>query len=444
MSLPGIEMKTALLVLLLFATQCLDPLATMIASAEDKIGSGIYVTIPGTGEQQVWRFDTTATKGTKLGTYPISASYPSSKQPTIKVSPNGKWLASGWLDAEPLKLELGRVGETPTPMNKPGEPLDAILDFGFSPDSRYFTYTFYTEVWRFGVIDLQSGKRAEITDRAVTIPPDIDVTASFGKMIPTVTAWSRDSQTVYFETFLMLGCRGPHAVYSAKLTDLQENRGALPSTTLVSPQGADVFSYAFSPDRALLAFAYGDDDCGAPKKLGVVTLLTNQSREVIKASPDRAILVLGWADNGKTIIFTSDPAPEGDSGPVFPLTQPRLLRISYASGGPDKLPDLTTNPNDLVENLAVVANNLFYTITTDAESDAGVRTLYSRPLSGSAANALALIQSKHEISLWPCGDTLYFATAEGNLTTLYRVLPDQKAAQKLHEAAHIAFAGCAS
>jgi hypothetical protein len=46
--------------------------------------------------------------------------------------------------------------------------------------------------------------------------------------------------------------------------------------------------------------------------------------------------------------------------------------------------------------------------------------------------------------LWPCGDTLYFATAEGNLTTLYRVLPDQKAAQKLHEAAHIAFAGCTS
>ncbi len=61
--------------------------------------------------------------------------------------------------------------------------------------------------------------------------PDMDVSAAFGKMIPAVTAWSADSQTLYFETFLMRGCRGPHALYAATIDDLFNNQQ---KTTLIS------------------------------------------------------------------------------------------------------------------------------------------------------------------------------------------------------------------
>ncbi len=439
--------KTVLSVLIVLVSLWVNPLENVPASADARTRSSIFVALPAAREHQVWRFDATVSTGTKLGTYQVPDSAESSGKPTLKISPDGKWLASGWIDAgPPVRLELGHVGETLALVNNLDKPADSLLEFGFSPDSRYFAYTLYTgtEAWTLGVIDLQSGKKAEFTGMAVSMPPDIDVSAPFGKMIPIVTAWSPDSQTIYFETFLMLGCRGPHALYSAKVIDMLGRPQTLPSTTLVSPKDANTFSYAFSPDRTYLAVAYDDRDCNVPIKLGVIALQTNQSKELIKASPDRAILVLGWADEGKTVVFTSDPAPDGDSGPGFPLKIPRALHISRSGGGPDMLPDLTTNARDAVENLVISGNTLFYTIATEAEAGGGLRTLYRRPLFGSAKYAVALAHSNHEISLWLCGDALYFAATQGSTIALYRALPGDMTAQKLHEAPQIAFAGCAS
>jgi hypothetical protein len=87
---------------------------------------------------------------------------------------------------------------------------------------------------------------------------------------------------------------------------------------------------------------------------------------------------------------------------------------------------------------------MFYTVATEDDPNNSPSTLYSRPMSGSAAKAVALAHSKAGVSLWPCGDTLYFATTGDSTTTLYRVLPGQTSAQKLHEAPQIAFAGCAA
>jgi hypothetical protein len=437
--------KPTVSVLLALASIWMYSGGNVTASANGDITSSIFVSVPDTGQHQLWRFDASAPIGTRLGDYSIPASAQSFERPTLKISPDGRWLASGWISAEPpLKLELGRIGEALTPVNAPGEALDSILEFGFSPDSRYFTYTLYTEVWTLGIIDLQSGKKAEVSDRAVTMPPDIDVSAPFGKMIPVVAAWSADSQTIYFETFLMLGCRGPHALYSAKVSALLGNTHTLPRTTLVSPRGADVFSYAFSPDRAYLALAYDDGDCGEPTKLGVIDLQTNRARELITASPGRAILVLGWADKGKTVVFASDPTPEGDSGPGFPLTMLRPLRISRSGGGPDRLPDLTADADAMVENFATSGNAFYYTIATDVEGSDSSRTLYKRMMSGLSKNATVLARSAHEISVWLCGDTLYFATTQDSIMVLYRTLPGELTVQKLREAPQIDFAGCGS
>ncbi len=419
---------------IIFVMLCTIPFKA--ANAESS--AGVFVAIPGNREQQVWRFDTATTTGTKIGTYQLPDSVQSSAKPELKISPDGKWLASGWMNAEPpLRLELGRIGETLTSVTKSDDQLGYILDFGFSPDSRYFTYTLYSEMWTFGIIDLQSGKKAEFTGMAVFMPPDIDTAAPFGKMIPTVAGWSADVQTAYFETFLMLGCRGPHALYAAKVADLLSGRQGLPSTKLVSPKSANTFSYAFSPDRNYLAFAYDEDDCGTPTKLGVVTLQANQNKELIKASPDRAILVLGWSDNGNRIIFTSDPAEGGDSGPTFPLRMPRVLRISHSGGGPDKLPDLSNNSEEAIESIALNVDTLYYTVKTGEETR---RKLYSYPASAKSPTMLA--ESTREIPLLLCDDTLYFTIFQSNKTSLYRVLPAQTTAQKLHEASQISFVGC--
>src|SRR5262249_34386970 len=140
-----------------------------IAPAQAASGSSIYVSLPG----EIWRFDAAASTGTKLGAYQTDLT-----APTIKVSPDGKWMAASTDSA----LDFGQMGH---PLSRVSSA--TILPFGFSPDSRYFTYTLYAdEAWTFGIIDLQAGKKTEFTDHAVTIPPDIDVTAPFGKMIPTV------------------------------------------------------------------------------------------------------------------------------------------------------------------------------------------------------------------------------------------------------------------
>lgn len=422
--------------------------ASLAGRSGPVVNGAIRITVPGTAGKALWRFSGTEPNGVSLGTIPVPKSAQAFEKATIKASPDGRWVAQGWISAEPpLLLEIGHPGGPLSPVNIPGQPLDSILAFDFSPDSRYLTYTFYTTAWTFGIIDLQSGQKAEFSATAASNPLEIDPAAPFGHMIPTAAAWSSDSQWLYFETFIMVGCRGPHAIYTAQVADVFRSAPGLPHTRLITPAGADVFSYAFSPSGDVLAAALDRADCGYPTQLAAISLPSGQFRELLGASAGRSILTLGWEDNGGALFFISDAAPEGDSGPVFPLHNPRVLRINRSGGGPAKLPDLSTNDQDAIESLVLGSGKAYYVVSSGDDSDpARARTLYARPLNGAADKAIVLSQAEGPMTLTRCADMIFIVASSGSNSTLNMLPVTASGANEFHallSAPQIEIAGCA-
>lgn len=404
--------------------------------------TSVFVVLPNSTSDQVWRFSAGDSKGTDLGKYERPTDIAPDQKPAISVSPDGKWIAIGYIAAEPPHLlQYGQVGQTLKTVEAAGKA-DYIFGFGFSPDSLYLTYTLRTQEWTLGIIDLQSGLNHEFTGASAGSPPDLNDSISFGNMIPNVVSWSGDGKTVYFETSVLWGCRGPHALYSATTNDLLNSRQPLPPTRRVTPKDADVFSYDFSPDRAFVTFAYDNTSCGVPTRLGIIDLKTNRFQELTKASTGRALLVLGWANDGKMILFTSDPAPEGDSGPGFPLTTPRVLTVNRSGGGLDKLADLTSSADQQVENTLINKNTMWFTLAPGADATRGPYTLYTRQINGKTAEASSVITAEQGISVLLCGETLFFTTEQSDKMALYRTVVGNQESQKLLEAPQIELAGC--
>src|SRR5689334_4283222 len=116
--------KSVLLVCIALVTLCVNTASAMA-------GAGIY--IRNIGKSQLWRFDATASTGTMLGTYKASYTPTPDDLTVVKVSPDGKWMAIGWIThSGVLQLELGRVGEALTSLKVQGdETLNMPDSFGF-------------------------------------------------------------------------------------------------------------------------------------------------------------------------------------------------------------------------------------------------------------------------------------------------------------------------
>jgi hypothetical protein len=289
---------------------------------------------------------------------------------------------------------------------------------------------------------LLSNQKIEFGGSFAAMPTDLSDTTSFGNMVPTAVAWSADGTKVYFETSVFWGCRGPHALYSATVSDLLKTKQALPTTQRITPKGADVFSYIFSPDRSYVAFAYDDNNCGTPTKLSIIDLKTDKYQELTTASTGRAILLMGWTEDGKTIVFTSNPAPDGDTGPEFPLTAPRILKTGRFGGGVDKLPDLTSSPDQQVDSVIISKNMMWFVVEADAESGAATHTLNMRQMSGLTTDAVPILASNRSLSALLCEDILFVTIVQNDTSILYSVAAGNSELQRLLNAPQIELVGC--
>jgi hypothetical protein len=437
--------KFVLCLLVVFLVLLNAPRVLPAAAADSK--EAVFVTLQTSTDSQIWRFVAGNPNGNMLGVSKVSTSTHAKDKPTIKVSPDGKWMMVGYRyssDATPhAKLAYGEIGQDLKPI-VPGNGVGYIFDFGFSPDSHYLTYTFLVNRWTFGIIDVESGQKTEFSGTYALGLYHFDDKVSFGNMIPNAVAWSEDSKTTYFETFVFWGCRGPHAIYSVSVVDLLNFKQGLLPATRVTAKGVNVFSYSFSPAHTHLALAYSDGDCGGsalPTTLGVIDLKTNRINELTEASAGRALRVLGWANHGQTIIFISN-LPFGPDGPRFPTINPRVLKIGRTGGGIDKLTDFPSGPEEQIGSLLVHNTTVLFTVVPDVNSESEVHRLYTRPIKGSPAEAQILATSEQEISTLPCGDTLFITAVRNNKTILYSNVIGSPKLETLVEAPQIDFAGC--
>lgn len=353
--------------------------------------------------------------------------------PIPEISSDGNWLV--YTLYSPGVILYGQPGTMLKVL--PGLPSDeyAVLWTIFSPDSRYLSYTIasYSD-WKMGLVELASGKIVEFSGGFAMMPPEQDKSKPLGNMVPNVVKWSADGKTMYLETSIpFLGCRGPHDMYAMDISgvNFDKKQAPLPPTREVTTLGSDIFSYVFSPDDTLLAYAYHDGSCegDGANAIGYVNLATGENHPIAEGTELQRFMAGDWTTDSRFLLYSMENDSDS-SAHVF------LFDTTIAQSG-----EMSSSiPPEIGFDIDAMRTGTNRLLSILAMTDGG-ESLYSGTLSDGQVLKTYLVASMN-IDWLKCENTLFYVAHDRTSQLYSLVLNDASTGVLLLEADDIQLLNC--
>lgn len=263
-----------------------------------------------------------------------------------------------------------------------------------SADSRFLTYTTISNQieagkWALNFLNLETGTRTTLTSQ-FTFEVAKATDKLFYGVAYVLSGWTASDKRVLLGSFIPFADGNFQNFYALDLTGIDLNKGgtfALPKVTLLTKVGTVFSDLQITPDRKTLAYVMIDpsvtpDNFEAmgpyPLPFNLVRLMDNASGKVTELTTNKkqGIGNLAWSTDGKRLYFTAGAYNKTDY-----IVTPRLDSVEAASGKITPGPALTTDVKEIITQIEVCGDTLFYVSNTRTPDGApGTTSLYVAPI----------------------------------------------------------------